>query len=145
MNKKELAKMLTGRQSGKEITKEECELAKENGLVVVFRSRDGRIDFRGAIHDEIESVEETTITFLNGIIADYKCDIEEFLGNLREFKIPTPQITTIDLIQDSKIKKYEWSFEADISTFGFSIMLDNKRYCLGIIFDIKDMDNDNRY
>jgi hypothetical protein len=50
---REFADMLTDREYGHEITKEEEALAKELGFVVVFGYSDDNAELRGAIDDEI--------------------------------------------------------------------------------------------
>jgi len=60
-NDKEFAEMLNGREIGEEITLEETKIAKENNLVVVFGASDDLMEFKGAINEEIDCYEGTTI------------------------------------------------------------------------------------
>ena len=48
------AKMIDGCSYGKELTKEQRQLAKENGLVVVYGASDDLMEFDGAIYDEMD-------------------------------------------------------------------------------------------
>ena len=61
MTAKELAEMLSGREYGMEITKEEERQAAAAKLVVVYGYSDDNVEFRGAIDEEIGAYEEATI------------------------------------------------------------------------------------
>ena len=54
MTKEQFAEMLNGKQYRSEMTSDDGELAKDNGLVVVFGASDDLMEFRGAIDDEID-------------------------------------------------------------------------------------------
>jgi hypothetical protein len=50
INKEKLADILDGREYGEEMTHEELELSKANGLVIVFGCSDDLMEFKGAIY-----------------------------------------------------------------------------------------------
>ena len=54
LNKDQFAEMLNGRERGHEITPEEQEIAKENGLVVVYGYSDDAMVFNGAIRGQVD-------------------------------------------------------------------------------------------
>ena len=51
ITKEQLAETLNGNEIGNEITKEQEQQAKENGLVVVFGYSDDNMELRGALYD----------------------------------------------------------------------------------------------
>lgn len=52
LTKEEMARLLTGREIGNEITPSEEATAQESGLVVVFGYSDDLVELRGSISDE---------------------------------------------------------------------------------------------
>lgn len=53
ITKEELAARLTGREYGHEITADECALARDAGLLVLFGYSDDNLELRGAVRDEV--------------------------------------------------------------------------------------------
>lgn len=54
MNKETLAEMINGRSYRNEMHKEEEQIAKESGLIVIFGACDDLVEFRGAIREKID-------------------------------------------------------------------------------------------
>lgn len=51
--KEQMAERLNGRQYGRDTTKEDIQLARESGLVIIYGASDDIVEFEGAIVDEI--------------------------------------------------------------------------------------------
>jgi hypothetical protein len=63
MTKESLAKQLDGREYGSEITTDECAMAKQCGLLIVFGYSDDNVEFRGAFEGEVGAYESGVIPF----------------------------------------------------------------------------------
>lgn len=138
MNKQQLAELLTGRQFRKVITEEECQLAKQNDLLVVFGHSDDCLELRGILHDEYGAYDGTTKYFgvnLYGEIVKLT-DIgmalllEDF--GVKPFLIKAIwQPTTIDA---------DWLITTDDLPFAtFDIFEDDKLFCRGIVIEKADI------
>lgn len=115
------AKMLSGREYGNEITKQEEQQAKELGFIIVFGASDDLMEFRGAIDDEIDCY--------NGGRA-YLTKTEVTDESIENSKI-------IEAIWDKD--EYSWIYETDIPHETFDIYEDGEKYCKGMIIDINDL------
>lgn len=112
MTKEQLAARLNDRQYDDEITREEEQLAKENGLVVIFGASDDLCEMCGAIDDEFDCYEG----------GDIEC--EEYPGKLRAVWCPE--------------SGGSWGYETDLSHAKFNIYEDDMLYCVGIVVDLKE-------
>lgn len=110
MKLREFADLLTDRDYGHEITKEEEALAKELGFVVVFGYSDDNAELRGAINDEIGCY--------NGGILEHK----DLQGTILAEWCP-------DDIDCS------WHFSSTQPSEKFYIFEDGELYCVGIVID----------
>ena len=78
MTAKELAEMLSGRETGNETTPREGLSARDAGLVVVYGYSDDNVEFRGAIDEEVGAYEGTTIYLTkDGLLEEPACGIAE--------------------------------------------------------------------
>lgn len=118
---KYIADSLNGRQYGDELTKELEEKAKQNGIVIVFGASDDLAEIRGAMHDEIGCYKGTTI-YLN-------CEPSE--DAMSKCK-PIKAIWDRDNIP--------WQYETEIPRETFNILEDGDVYCIGIVFDLKNLE-----
>ena len=124
-----LAKRLDGRQYGDEMTNEECDWAKKNGLVVVFGASDDLMELRGTFDDEIDCYGGGDIILdIMGINVDKKTGC--FLGN---------NIIKAVWCNKDIIPQYSWIYETDLPHSTFNIMEDDEYYCRGIVFSIHDL------
>lgn len=112
MTKEQLAARLNGRQYGNEITREEEQLAKGNGLIVIFGASDDLCEMRGAIDDEV------------GCYDGGEIECEEYPGKLRAVWCPE--------------SGGSWGYETDLSHAKFNIYEDDMLYCVGIVIDLKE-------
>lgn len=78
MTAKELSKMLSGREYGMEISKDEERKAADAGLVVAYGYSDDNVEFRGAIDEEVGAYEDTTIYITkDGLLEEPACNDAE--------------------------------------------------------------------
>lgn len=110
MKLREFADLLTDREYGHEITKEEEALAKELGFVVVFGYSDDNAELRGAINDEIGCYD--------GGVLEHK----DLQGTILAEWCP-------DDIDCS------WHFSSTQPSEKFYIFEDGELYCVGIVID----------
>ncbi|QUH21786.1 hypothetical protein [Alkaliphilus sp. B6464] len=132
MNIQEFANMLNGREYGDEITKDECDLAKELGFVVVFGYSDDNTELRGVINDEINSYDGGQIFVNNeGIFTNCACNCSH--SQLAKLKY---KIINVLWCKEDQIP---WTYETDITHATFNILEDDEMFCRGIVFDIKKL------
>jgi len=137
MTKEELAGILNGREYGNETKSNEAEIAKENGLVIVYGASDDLMEFEGAIYDEI-GCHDGGSAYLS---AEGEIIKEEELKFYKKKSIPFFQI---DAVWCPKNENGEiicsWIIDAEsIETAGFEIFEDGELYCKGIVFDLKSL------
>lgn len=123
MTLKEFAKMLDNREYGNEITKEEEQLAKELGFVVVFGYSDDNIEFYGAVDEEIGLYES---------------------GEIGNELLPAPIFA--DLFPEDI--DCTWAFRTSLPHEEFHVFEGEYLYCVGIVCDVntkpKSMTNGDR-
>jgi hypothetical protein len=134
MNIQEFAKMLNGRQYGNELTREEEKLATELGYIVVFGYSDDNMELRGAIHDEFGCFDGGT-AYLdeNGIIEECECECKHYEKALEKAKY----IEACWCREDAD--GFTWSYETDFPHAHFEVYDEDEKYCLGVVFDIKEL------
>lgn len=136
MTKEELAGWINGRTRRNEITKAEENIAKKDGLVVVFGYSDDGIEFRGAIYDERDCYDGGTIhVHRDGLLGrhDEECSCP-FCG----YEAQKKRCATIDALWDKEIG-YSWTYETIIPHASFDIMSDDDKFCRGIVFNLSDL------
>ncbi len=132
-NVKKWAEKLDGREYGVELTLEESEELKALGLVVVFGRSDDLSEFRGAIDDEIDSLDGNDIYVkADGTIANNN---ESTFDHFVPDNNPEFALIVARWICDG----YSWVYETDIPHESFEIFDDKEPYCKGIIFSVEDM------
>lgn len=112
MTKEQLAARLNGRQYGDEITRAEEQLAKENGLVVIFGASDDLCEMRGAINDEFDCYDGGEI------------ECEDYSGKLRAIWCPE--------------NGGSWGYETNLPYATFNIYEDSELYCVGIVVELEE-------
>jgi hypothetical protein len=135
VNAKTLAEKLNGRQYRKEMTEQEQEEAKENGLVVVFGSSDDLTEFRGAIYDEVDSFDGATIKLDHYGLIKPICDNDDCPHEVKKLSEAKNKI----MANWCELDGYSWSYRTTIPHESFDIFEDKDKYCRGIIFSIKDL------
>jgi len=144
MTKEELAAKLTGMEYPVRISKELEAEAKTAGLVIVFGASDDLMEFRGAIYDEVGVSDDGTKVYLDdeGIMPHFD-EVERTEEDLQKFfarkNKPKRDITALWCKEDD----YSWTYETDIPHATFEVVEDGEQYCRGIVFDIREISNDD--
>jgi len=136
-NKQATAISLNGRQYGDEITMDECNSLRQLGLVVVFGSSDDNMEFRGAIYTETGCFNGGEI-FLDkdGLFEDCECECKYSI----EAKLKCKYINALWCEPTEPDHDcISWTYDTDIPHETFNIMEGNEIFCIGIVFDIKDL------
>jgi len=133
MTKEQFAEMLNGKQYRSEMTSDDGELAKDNGLVVVFGASDDLMKFRGAIDDEVDCYEGGT-AYLDseGLFKD-ECS-DDCSHMLRE----RATCKTIEAIWFDP-EGVAWTYETEIPHETFVIMEGDEICCRGIVFEMASL------
>lgn len=136
MTAKELAERLDGSNYELRGQGELVKQAKADGLVIVYGASDDLMEFDGAIDDEV-GVFEGGKVYLNGQgpMRFPGCDPEwrECPYYLRE-RERARVITAVWCDND-----VAWTYKTDIPHETFNIYEDGELYCVGIVFDIKEL------
>jgi len=138
MTIQEFAKMLDGREMGNEMTWEQKEQAKALGFVVVFGYSDDNAEFRGVIEDEVGCYDGGKI-YLNedGIF-------EECEEDCKYSRIAKKKCKVIEAVWDDG-SGISWKYETDIPHATFDVMEDEEDiFCVGIVFDIKSLGEEEK-
>jgi hypothetical protein len=138
MTKEKLAELLNGNEYGNEITKEQEQLAKENGLVVVFGGSDCLMELRGAIYEEFGCYEGGEIKFTK----EGKQIEEDDMEVLEKYNV-VPPLNTIEAIWDNPYGGNDeccsFQYKTEIPHSIFRIIEGDDLYCVGIVFNISDL------
>ncbi len=139
MTAKELAAMLSGREYGMEISREEEQQAKAAGLVVVYGYSDDNVELRGAIDAEVGAYDGTTIHITpEGLLEEPACGIAENV-ECPYFAAAKSAAKTIDAVWGRG--GTPWTFETGIPHETFTIFEDGEAFCKGIVFSMEDVKN----
>lgn len=136
MTKEILASKLNGREYREEITHEECKLAKENGLLVIFGASDDLVEFRGAFDDEDGCCGGTVRFTRNRIFPDHSDCECQFCG----YKEAVKKSNEVTAVWDQD--GYSWQYLTSIPHATFEIVEgDNgdEKYCRGIVISVNDL------
>lgn len=123
MTAKELATALNGAQYGNEVSRAENQIAKENGLVIVYGYSDDNTEFCGSIEDEVGTFDGGTVFLTkDGIVAE-----------------GTPGAKSIEAMWCHPGAGASWSFKTDIPHETFNVYEDGELFCIGIVFSLSDL------
>jgi hypothetical protein len=131
ITKEQMAQMLNGCEYGSEMTKDQEDLAKLHGLVVVFGASDDLMEMRGAIDDE----------FRTEVFLTKKGEVEPCEDDCKHFRRAIAKAQRIK----GKFGKTGWMFDTDIPHATFNILEDGdgdddkEQYCKGIVFHIDSL------
>ena len=132
MTSKELAALLDCNQYGKEITKEQETLAKDNGLVVVYGYSDDNVELVGAFDDEVGAFDGTTFYVTReGVLQEPDCGYD----GCKYFEAAKANAQEIKAIWGNTGNPC-WSFETTIPYETFRIYEDEELFCVGIVFSV---------
>lgn len=137
MTMKEFAKMLSGREYGMELTKDEERQAADAGLVVAYGYSDDNVELRGAIDEEVGAWDGTTIRLTKtGVLQGPTCDSAENC-ECPYFSAAKNAAKTIEAVWGAG--GVSWTFETDIPHETFNIYEDGELFCVGIVFSVEDL------
>lgn len=135
MTMKEFAKMLSGREYGMELTKDEERQAADAGLVVAYGYSDDNVELRGAIDEEVGAWDGTTIRLTKaGVLQGPACDSAENC-DCPYFAAAKNAAKTIKAVWGAG--GVSWTFETDIPHETFNIYEDGELFCVGIVFSVE--------
>lgn len=144
MTKEQFAQLLNGRTYGNEITSEEDDLAKENGLLICFGASDDLLEMRGIIYEEYGTYEGGTTllvrkkTGLSAIDLHKYNELMEILKD-NDFELDIKRIPIKSEWCPSDLK-CSWRISTTIPHATFDIMEDDGLYCRGIVIHISDIE-----
>ena len=137
LSKELLAGLLTGREYGKEMAKEEELQAKAAGLIVIFGASDDLMELRGAIHDEFSCYGGgVALVDAKGVLP-FREDIDDD-EQLKDYWARVPAARAVDALWD-KEDGISWSYRTDVPHATFEIVEDGEPYCRGIVIDVADL------
>ena len=136
LSKELLAGLLTGREYGSEMAKEEELQAKAAGLIVIFGASDDLMEFRGFVDDERGA---PTIALLDAKgLLPFREDIQHDDDALKDYFARAPQVRAVDALW-GKEDGYSWTYRTDMPHATFEIVEDGEPYCRGIVIDVADL------
>lgn len=136
MTKEDLASKLNGREYLNEITDSEIDLAKQNGLVVVFGYSDDNVEFRGAISDEVGCYGEKEIQFSKHGIIDWPDDEKKTKEEATEYF--NKLIGGNQWILASFGRK-GWMFRCGFPHAKFNVFENGEHYGQGMVFNLDEV------
>lgn len=136
LSKELLAGLLTGREYGSEMAKEEELQAKAAGLIVIFGASDDLMEFRGFVDDE-RGAPTIALIDAKGLLP-FREDIQHDDDALKDYFARAPQVRAVDALW-GKEDGYSWTYRTDIPHATFEIVEDGEAYCRGIVIDVADL------
>ena len=131
MTSQEFADYLNEDKNRETVTREECDLAYDNGLVIVYTSSNHKLEFDGSIRDEVDCY--------NGVIV-YLDENGLYVSKCRDFRCP------YDMLERAKCKVIitmfhcevnpRWTCRTTIPHATFNIYEDGELWCEGIVFEL---------
>ena len=132
LSKELLAGLLTGRDYGKEMAKEEEQQAKAAGLIVIFGASDDLMEFRGAITAEFNCYDGGMAHIdAQGLLPDRENVVKDLFAR-------QPSARSIEALWTAE-DGYSWTYRTDVPHATFEIVEDGEPYCRGIVIDVADL------
>jgi hypothetical protein len=142
MNAKQFAQLIDGQCYPFLMSKEECQLAEENELLVAFGSSDDLLELEGAIRDEIDAWNGTKIYIVKGVVRD----ADEIEGDLYyQTEEPFDKLRSILLEWEPKsLPGASWLVtvggdrlsDEDIASFDIKDDESEGLFCRGVVFKL---------
>lgn len=127
---KEMAAMLNGREYGKEISKEEEQLAKINNLLVCFGASDDLLEFHGVYREGVGAWDGHTVRFRLDKMRVVECDdCKDCLARTK--------VITITAEWCPKDLNCSWNVYSDVEYETFDIIEDRELFCRGCVIDLE--------
>lgn len=131
---KEVARIMNNNEYGDEITKEQEEILKAEGIVVLFGASDDLSELRGAINDEVGAYDGVVLYFdEEGKLLNNAYDADELNDLAKPYGLKN--IKVIANYREYPVFRYE----TEIQHEKFNIIEDGNIYCEGICFYFKDL------
>lgn len=127
-----LAAALDGGEYPFDLTREQEVAAEAQGLVVVFGSSDDLMEFRGAIHDELDCYDGGTAYLTDAGLVSNDCEADD----CPHFERAKKSARTIEAVWAEG--DVSWQYRTDIPHATFRVMEDGDTYCIGIVFSLAD-------
>ncbi|MEG1328388.1 MAG: hypothetical protein RSD99_26035, partial [Janthinobacterium sp.] len=129
--------LLTGREYGKEMVKEEEQQAKAAGLIVIFGASDDLMEFRGAITAEFNCYDGGMAHIdAKGLLPDRE-NVEDDV-ELKDLFARQPSARSIEALWTAE-DGYSWTYRTDVPHATFEIVEGGEPYCRGIVIDVADL------
>ena len=138
MTPQEFAAQIDGRKYLFDFNGREEIDAEHNGLVVVYGASDDLMEVRGAIDDEGDCYDGGTFLIdKQGLLPDWDqvSDDEDAAEAYLKRKPNAKQIETVWCGEGAV-----WTYKTDIPHATFKIMDEGEVYCIGMVFDIKELE-----
>lgn len=130
MTVKEYAEMLNGREYGyPQFKKEEIQIAKEKGFVIVYGASDDLMEFDGALCDEAGCFDGGTVHLCETGVVDY--------GSAETKRIKAVWCDKERTDENGNI--IPWTYKTKIPHEAFMIYDCGEPYCEAIVFSIDDV------
>ena len=135
LSKELLTGLLTGREYGKEMRKEEEMQAKAAGLIVIFGASDDLMEFRGFVDDEIGAPTDALID-AKGLLPNRDSIDDD--ASLKDFFAREPLARTVEALWCAE-DGYSWTYRTTVPHATFEIVEGGEPYCRGIVIDVADL------
>lgn len=128
---KEFAQMLDGREYNyPQFTKEELQIAKDNGFVIVFGASDDLMEFEGSLSEEAGCFNGGKVYFdKSGNL------LEEQTENSRCIEAVWCDKEAVDEIG----RVIPWTYKMNVPHETFMVLEDGEPYCKGMVFRLEDV------
>ena len=137
LSKELLAGLLTGREYGKEMVKEEEQQAKAAGLIVIFGASDDLMELRGAIRDEFSCYGGGVALVDTKGVLPFREDIDDD-EQLKDYWSRAPHARAVDALW-CKEDDISWTYRTEVPHATFEVMEGDEVYCRGIVIDVADL------
>lgn len=140
MTPQTMADQLDGREYPFYLGQEEKRFLKQQGLVVVYGASDDLMEFDGAIYDEFECCDVGTATIDKKGLLDSWETAKDNMDTEEEFQAYFDRKRNAKQIEAIWCKDgIAWQYKTDIPHATFKVMEGGEVYCVGIVFDIKEL------
>lgn len=137
MTPQQFADQLDGSEYPLRIGKMMIEYARQQGLVIVYGASDDLMEVEGAIHGEGDCCDGGTLLIdKQGLLPAWEQveDDEDEAEAYFKRKDTAKQIEAVWCGEGA-----DWTYKTDIPHATFQIMEDGEVYCIGMVFDIKEL------
>lgn len=139
ITKEELAVFLDGNEYGREVSAGDDKTARESGLVVIFGASDDLVEFRGAIHDEIDAYGGRAFKIdRKGVLPSFEQVAGRGEDECEDYFDRKPHAQSVEAIWSDN-EGYCWTFKTDIPHAEFEIVEEGEKFCRGIVIDMTDL------